>query len=283
MDACEVARLFVNKVVVPAEGKRRGNPGYGRVKALRVLVYSRLKGLENDTRITEHLKKHGWAARVLGLPAVPDRTTVGRWWRRYFSLLEQVFRGITDVLQLLAPTTHLVPDSTPLEDLYDMEAEWGYTREGRFKGFKLHSIVNQMGLPLRAEVTPANRHDSPMLPRLLEDLEADYVLADAGYDSERNLKAVEAIGAVPVIAVNPRNGRRRRVRHAELLRAKHYLVEQFNGHVKNNVLKKCWTRPRGLTKKASMVTAGLIGLDANAIRALIQGETSFKAVSQYWA
>jgi len=60
-------------------------------------------------------------------------------------------------------------------------------------------------------------------------------------------------------------------------------VEQFNGHVKNNVLKKCWTRPRGLTKKASMVTAGLIGLDANAIRALIQGETSFKAVSQYWA
>jgi len=150
MDACEVARLFVNKVVVPAEGKRRGNPGYGRVKALRVLVYSRLKGLENDTRITEHLKKHGWAARVLGLPAVPDRTAVGRWWRRYFSLPEQVFRGITDMLQLLAPTTHLVPDSTPLEDLYDMEAEWGYTREGRFKGFKLHSIVNQMGLPLKA-------------------------------------------------------------------------------------------------------------------------------------
>ncbi len=285
MEACEVVRLFINKLVVPAEPKRRGNPGYGRVKALRVLVYSRLKGLENDTRIVEHLKKHGWVVKVLGLRAVPDRTTVGRWWRRYFCLLEETFRGITGLLQLIAPTTHLIPDSTPLVDLYDMEAKWGYTHEGPFRGFKLHTIVNQMGLPLKALITPGNRHDSPLLPSLLEDLEADYVLADAGYDSESNIKSVKAIGAIPVIAVNPRNGRRRRLvpEHAELLKAKRYLVEQFNGLVKNDVLKKCWTRPKGITKKASMVVAGLIGIDANAVRALIQGEKSFKTVSQYWA
>ena len=125
MEACEVVRLFINKLVVPAEGKRRGNPGYGRLKALRVLVYSRLKGLENGTRIVEHLKKHAWAAKVLGLRAVPDRTTIGRWWKHYFSLLEEVFRGIADLLQLVAPTTHLIPDSTPLVDLYDVEAKWG--------------------------------------------------------------------------------------------------------------------------------------------------------------
>ena len=51
MEACEVVRLLVNKAIVPAEPKRRGNPGYGRVKALRILVYARLKGLENDTRV----------------------------------------------------------------------------------------------------------------------------------------------------------------------------------------------------------------------------------------
>jgi len=285
MEACEVVRLFVNKVVVPAEPKRCGNPGYGRVKALRVLVYSRLKGLENDTRIVEHLKKHGWAVKVLGLRAVPDRTTVGRWWKRYLGLLEEVLKGITGLLQLIAPTTHLIPDSTPLVDLYDMEAKWGYTHEGPFRGFKLHTIVNQLGLPLKALITPGNRHDSPLLPSLLEDLEADYVLADAGYDSESNIKAVKAMGAIPVIAVNPRNGRRRRLRHehAELLKAKRYLVEQFNGLIKNDVLKKCWTRPKGITKKASMIVAGLIGIDANAVRALIQGEKSFKTVSQYWA
>ncbi|MGD6932814.1 MAG: hypothetical protein ACQCN5_01235 [Candidatus Bathyarchaeia archaeon] len=52
MEACELVRLFLNKVTIPAESKRAGNPGYGRKTAIRVLVYSRLKGLENDTRIT---------------------------------------------------------------------------------------------------------------------------------------------------------------------------------------------------------------------------------------
>ena len=283
MDACEVVRLFVNKVVVPAEPRRRGNPGYGRIKALRVLVYSRLKGLENDTRVVEHLKKHKWAVRAMGLPSVPDRTTIGRWWRRYFSLLEELFERISGLLQLLAPTTHLIADSTPLEDLYDLEAEWGFTHEGPFKGFKLHAVVNQLGLPLKATVTPGNRHDSPILPRLLDDLEAEYVLADAGYDSKSNVKAVKAIGAEPVIAPNPRRGKRRRLKHGELLRAKRYLIEQFNGLVKNDILKECWTKPKGITKKASMVTAGLISLDTTAIKALLQDETSLKAVSQYWA
>ena len=41
MEACEVVRLFVNKIVVLAEPKRRGNIGYGRAKGLRILVYSR--------------------------------------------------------------------------------------------------------------------------------------------------------------------------------------------------------------------------------------------------
>jgi hypothetical protein len=67
MEACEVVRLFINKAIVPAEPKRRGTPGYGRVKALRVLVYARLKGLDNDTRIVEHLKKHPQTAKTLGL------------------------------------------------------------------------------------------------------------------------------------------------------------------------------------------------------------------------
>jgi hypothetical protein len=86
MEACEVVRLFVNKAIVPAEFKRPGNPGYGQVKALRVLVYARLKGLDNDTRIIKHLKKHRSAAKTLGLNSVPDRTTIGRWWKRYLHL-----------------------------------------------------------------------------------------------------------------------------------------------------------------------------------------------------
>jgi hypothetical protein len=39
MEACEVVRLLVNKAVVLAETKRRGNPGYGRLRDIRVLVF----------------------------------------------------------------------------------------------------------------------------------------------------------------------------------------------------------------------------------------------------
>jgi transposase len=283
MEACEVVRLFVNKAIVSAEPVRRGNPGYGRLRAARVLVYARLKGLENDTRVVEHLKKHFWVTKKLGLQRVPDRTTVGRWWRRYVGLLDETFEKIADMLQLVSPTTLLIVDSTPLVDLYDMEAGWGHTARGKFRGFKLHAAVNQEGLPLRAKVTSGNRYDSPFLPELIEDLEADYVLADAGYDSKANAKAVRAIEAQPVIATNSRRGKRKRVKYVRLLKAKRYVIEQFNGHIKGNVLKECWVRPKGLVKKAAMVTAGLISCDAEALRALIVGEESLKSVSKYWA
>jgi transposase len=284
MEACDVIRLLINKAIVPTEHKRPGNPGYGRVKALRILIYARLKGLDNDTRIVEHLKKHKTVSRTLGLFNVPDRTTIGRWWRRYLSLLEETFINIADMLQLIEPTKTVIVDSTPLIDLYDMEARWGHTGRGKFRGFKLHAAVNQLGLPLRALVTPGNCYDGPFLPKLIEDLEAQYVLADAGYCSKRNIQAVRDMGAVPVIADNPRKkGKRRKIEPSELLKQKRYVVEQFNGHIKANVLDECWIWPRGLLKKAAMVTAGLICYDAEAIRSLVAGEDSLKSVSKYWA
>ena len=137
---------------------------------------------------------------------MPERTTIGRWGRRYLSLIEEIFEKIADMLQLVTPTTFLIIDSTPLVDLYDMEAGRGHTSRGKFRDFKLHAAVNQEGLPLRAVVTSGNRYDSPFLPGLIEDLEANYVLADAAYYSKRNSRAVEDIYAEPVIACNPRRG-----------------------------------------------------------------------------
>jgi IS5 family transposase len=49
-------------------------------------------------------------------------------------------------------------------------------------------------------------------------LEAQYVLADAGYDSKTTNKAVKAIDAEPIIASNPRRGKRKKIKHATLLR-----------------------------------------------------------------
>jgi hypothetical protein len=91
---------------------------------------------------------------------------------------------------------------------------------------------------LRAVVTPGNRYDSPFFRGLIEDLEADYFLADAGYDSKTNKEAAKSIDAKPVIAANPRRDKRKKIKHtAALLKAKRYVVEQFNGHLKANALR----------------------------------------------
>jgi hypothetical protein len=153
MEACELVRLILNKVTVPAEPKRAGNPGYGTKTAIRVLVYARLKGLENDTRIAWHLKRHTQHAQTLGLGSIPDRTTIGRWWTSYLPILEEIMSKISKIIQNNIRTTHLIVDSTPLKDMYDMEAKWGFTSRGPIKGFKLHVAVNQLGLPLKAIVT----------------------------------------------------------------------------------------------------------------------------------
>ena len=283
MEACELVRLIVNKVVVPAEPKRAGNPGYGQLKAIRVLVYARLKGLQNDTRIIWHLKNHPANAKALGLHSIPNRTTIGRWWRRYLNILEETFKKTANIIQVLVPTTTLIADSTPLVDLYDLEAKWGFSSRGPFKGFKLHAAVNQLGLPLKALVTPGNCFDSPFLPKLIEDLEAEYVLADAGYHSLKNIQAVKDMGAQPIIAVNPRRkGKGGKVSNAEFFRGKRYPVEQFNSHAKHNLLKGCWTRPKGLVKKSAMVFAGLVCMEANAIEALLSDDLSLKCASKYW-
>ena len=61
------------------------------------------------------------------------------------------------------------------------------------------------------------------------------------------------------------------------------VVEQFNGHLKGNVLGECWVRQRRLVKKAAMVGVGLICYDAEAIKSFVAGEQSLKSVSKYWA
>ena len=75
------------------------------------------------------------------------------------------------MLQLIEPAKTVIVESIPLMDLYDMETRWGHTGRGKFRGFKLHAAVNQLGLPLRALVIPDNCYDGPFLPKLIEDFE----------------------------------------------------------------------------------------------------------------
>jgi transposase len=280
MDAFELVRLFVNKTMVSKEASRRGNPGYPRLQAIRLLVYAKLKGIGTDKGLIRHLNRNRRAVRGLRLNRIPHRTTVGRWWRRHSELLREVFEMLAEFLQYPLPCRLLVVDSTPLEDEGDPEARWGYTSRGAFKGFKLHAAVNQEGLPLKALITTGNRHDSPFLPPLIRGLKPERIVADAGYDSKENREAVEKAGAEPVIAVNPR--RRGKRGFSRFYRGSQYLVEQFNSLVKCQILKGCWRHVKGLRKKSGQVYAGLIGLLTLSLKAIINGEPSLRRVSQCW-
>ena len=163
MEAHEAVRLFVNKELVTEKPRRPGNPGYPRLVAVRVLVYSVLRGSENDTRLIAHLEKHSHIARALGLKRIPHRTTVGRWWSRYVEALLDAFEEFSGLVRVLTPTEVLVVDSTALEDDQDPEAVWGFCSKGWFKGFKVHVSVDQHGLPLKAMVTTGNRYDGSFL------------------------------------------------------------------------------------------------------------------------
>ena len=62
-----------------------------------------------------------------------------------------------------------------------------------------------------------------------------------------------------------------------------YVIEQFNRHLKDNVLDEYWIRPRVWFKKAVTVIAGLIiCLNANTVEALVEEEASLRKVSKHW-
>lgn len=268
-DPIELARLAVNKTIVP-ERKGRGRKGYGRRPAVRLFVYAQLKGIHKDEPLENHLRENQGVARALGLKGIPDRTTMGRWRRRLGPVVREAFEKLAGIIAMLAPTELLVVDSTPLEDWRDPEAKVGFYSKGRFKGFKAHVSVDQLGLPRKALVTPGNRHDSPILPELICGQKPKHVIGDAGYDSKRNRKACRDIGAKPCIATNPRRSGRRRYT-PPLCKRYHYIVEQFNSRLKE-MLHGCWQRFKGLARKATVVYSALIAMLAIALQALLQNK-----------
>ena len=56
-----------------------------------------------------------------------------------------------------------------------------------------------MGNPARLLLTAGQASEYGQANALIEGFEADYVLADKGYDSDEFVQAIEAMGAVAVI------------------------------------------------------------------------------------
>lgn len=103
-------------------------------------------------------------------------------------------------------------------EVKDKDASWtkknsakAHDKDGKiwFYGFKLHMAVDAThGIPMAGYVTTARQNDSPTLRPLMdlmfdtyEDFQPEYVIADRGYDSIANHRAVLKRGARPIIHI----------------------------------------------------------------------------------
>jgi transposase len=68
---------------------------------------------------------------------------------------------------------------------------------------KIHMAVRGLGCPVRFALTAGQRGDAPQAGALIEDLDAEVVMADAAYDADHLRQAIAAKGALAVIPNNP--------------------------------------------------------------------------------
>lgn len=271
MKAHELVRSVINKKIVPKQ-EGRGRRGYGNLRRIRLLVYQMVKGTRKDKNLIKHLEKNPEVRHALGFhQKIPNRSRLSRWKENYSGLLNKVFQ---EVRKLVAGDRSklLVVDSTPLEDYEDPDAKFGFYSRGPFKGFKVHLSVNQDGLPMKARITPGNRHDSQFFKDLL--IKAEKVLGDAGYDSEKNRELCRNQESEPLIARNSRNTNKK-FDTPELLKKERYLVEQFNSILKET-LQECWKLVKGIKRKASVVYSTLTAI---LLSSIAQGS---RKLSSYW-
>ena len=59
--------------------------------------------------------------------------------------------------------------------------------------------TDALGLPVRVILTGGERNDITQIEPLLDGLKAGFVLADKGYDGQRAIDAISAVGAIPVV------------------------------------------------------------------------------------
>ena len=258
--------------------RRRGRRGYGYLLIVRLLVYAMLTGIFSNRGLKTHLETNIRIAKILGFKAIPHRTTISRWKQKHYQLLFHVVNRLGDIVRLIVPTDKLIADSAPLPDPEDPDAKKGKTGRGWFIGFKIHSSINQLKIPLRAVFTTGNKHDSPIMPHLL--VRANYVLGDCGYDSKSNRMLIESMGAVPVIGRNPRRTGKR-YKNPAMLKKHRYKVEQHNSLHKTEVLKGYWNKVKGFARKATLAYAGIVTIQVMAINALLNGTRNLFKISLY--
>ena len=180
----------------------------------------------------QHLHESASARWACGITdAIPSESQLSRFnahLEHHLPAVEACLLRATESLQGYLPGlgTDVAIDSTNVDAfanpnrkrVIDPDAQWGVKHSARSKakgktdyffGYKAHVLCDaDYGIPLALRVTPGNKGDSTMLPPLLKLarenypwLSMEHVIADRGYDSEPNHRAVVQLGAVPIIHI----------------------------------------------------------------------------------
>jgi IS5 family transposase len=174
---------------------------------------------------------------------IPSQDAMGRLLKKlveHADLLEKCFAGLVEELRKLLPGfgTKLAVDSTDIHAYAnghrktpsDPDARWGAKGAGHHSGpakgdkqrdlyywfgYKLHLVVDALyELPVSFKLTPANESDTIHMEALLKKAGADQaesrpeaVIADKGYDSERNNEFIfTECKAAPIIPIREVEG-----------------------------------------------------------------------------
>jgi len=90
--------------------------------------------------------------------------------------------------------------------------------------------VDALGLPVRVSITEGTRADCTEACSLIDGIEADYLLADKGYDTDEIINKAESMETIPVIP--SKTNRKKQRDHDEDLYKLRHLVENAFLHLK---------------------------------------------------
>lgn len=96
---------------------------------------------------------------------------------------------------------------------------------------KIHAASDALGNPVRFKLTEGQASEFGQADALIEGFQADYILADKGYDSDRFVSVVHGSGATPVIP--SRKHRKVRRKFDKTLYKERNLVERLFQKLKN--------------------------------------------------
>lgn len=219
-----------------AHRRRRARPGYPANSMLRLFCLKHLLNEEHNVYLLQRLASSPKLLDLCGLDRPPSESTCSRFFRHLTEqrrIIEDAIAGMVERLRAELPDIGdvLSIDGTDIESYanpkrsspVDEDAAWGIrtvknksnrrTETEPYYGYKLHMLADATyHLPMQFALTPANSHESPLLPPLVraaqetyEWLKPDYLVGDKGYDSQTNHKFLVKRGIKPIIHLRSTN------------------------------------------------------------------------------